>query len=111
MSFKVSNIAEDKLNSLIKTQVETVTASKTLNPSIPITKVIATSSFAVDLPNGTLGFQKIITTVGGNGNIQITFNSGYGDGTISVTLYDEGDMLILWASVNGWHYESRRTIP
>ena len=81
--------------------------SKTLDPSIPTTKVMATSNYSVYLPNGKIGQQKIITTVG-NGNVTIIFNSGYReDGTNSQTLYDSGDMLILWASINGWHYQSR----
>jgi len=84
-----------------------VSESKTLDPSIPTTKVMATSNYSVYLPNGKIGQQKIITTVG-NGNVTIIFNSGYReDGTNSQTLYDSGDMLILWASINGWHYQSR----
>lgn len=107
MSFKVSNILLDKINKSIVKSVEVVSGSATLNPSIPTTKLIATSSFDVYLSNGEIGQQKIITTVG-NGNVTIHFNFGDRDGAATtITLRDDGDMIIFWASVNGWYYESR----
>ena len=107
MSFKLSNIILDKINKSTVNLVEVVSETATLDPSIPTTKIIATSSFNVYLPNGRIGQQKIITSVG-NSNVTIHFNSGYRDsGTNSITFYDSGDMIILWASINGWHYESR----
>jgi len=107
MSFKLSNIVLDKINKTTVNQVEVVSGEATLNPSIPTTKLMATSNYSVYLPNGKIGQQKIITTVG-NGNVTINFNSGYLDeGANSRTLHDSGDMLILWASIHGWHYESR----
>ena len=107
MSFKLSNIILDKINNLIENQVEIVSEAATLDPSIPTTKCVATSNFDLTLPNGKIGQQKIITTVGGNGNITVHFNSGLRNtAPNSVTLYDEGDMIVLWASINGWHYQS-----
>ena len=108
MSFKISNTILDKIQISTKDLVEVISATATLDPSKPTTKVIATSSFDVYLPNGKIGQQKIITTVGGNGNITVHFNSGYrNSGEDTITLYDEGDMIIFWASIKGWHYESR----
>jgi hypothetical protein len=108
MSFKVSNTILDKINKSIVKSVEVVSGTKTLNPSIPTTKIIATSSFDVYLPNGEIGQQKIITTVGNGNVVAIHFNYGdrYGE-AITITLRDDGDMIIFWASVNGWYYESR----
>jgi len=107
MSFKVSNIILDEIQKTTSNQVEVVSGTATLDPSIPTTKLNATSSYIVYLPNGKIGQQKIITTVGGNGNVTINFNSGYRNtGPQTLTLYDEGDMGIFWASVKGWHHQS-----
>lgn len=107
MSFKLSNIILDEIHKITQNNVEVVTGSTTLDPNVPTTKLIATSNYDVYLPNGKIGQQKVITTSGGNGNITINFNNGFrNSGSNSVTLYDSGDMAVLWASVNGWHYQS-----
>jgi hypothetical protein len=108
MSFKLSNIIIDKITNSTQDLVEVVSEAATLDPRIPTTKLISTSSFEVYLPNGKIGQQKIITTVGGNSNITIRFNEGYRNGgPDAITLFNEGDMVIFWASIKGWHYESR----
>jgi hypothetical protein len=108
MSFKISNIILDKINVSTEDLVEVISATATLDPSKPTTKLIATSNYDVYLPNGKIGQQKIITTVGGNSSVTVHFNSGYRDsGTNTITLTDEGDMVVFWASIKGWHYESR----
>lgn len=108
MNFKISNIIDDKI-SKIADQVEVISGAATLVPSIPITKLISTtSSYEVYLPNGNIGQQKIVTTVGGNANVTIRFNSGYrNSGEDTITMYDEGDLIVFWASIKGWHYEAR----
>lgn len=107
MSFKLSNNILKEIHKTTSNKVETFSQTATLNPSIPTTKLIATTDYVVYLPNGKIGQQKIVTTVGGNSNVTINFNSGYTDsGTNTVTLYDEGDMVVFWASINGWHYSS-----
>jgi len=107
MSFKLSNIILDEIHKTTSDQVEVVSGTATLNPSIPTTKLTATSSYSVYLPNGKIGQQKIITTVGGNGNVTINFNYGLRNGgPETLTLYDLGDLVIFWATINGWVYES-----
>jgi hypothetical protein len=77
-----------------------------LNPNVPTTKINATSNYTVYLPKGKIGQQKIITIVDGSSEVTINYNNGYNGLPNDVTLYIRGDMLIMWASANGWHYRS-----
>lgn len=106
MSFKLSNILFGEINKTSK-KVEVVSQTTTLDPSIPTTKINLTSSYDVYLPNGKAGQQKIITAVSGNGNVTIHYTDGLRNGGDStITLYDRGDLVVFWASVIGWHYQS-----
>jgi hypothetical protein len=107
MSFKVSNIILDEIHKSTANQVEVVSGTATLDPSVPTTKINATSSYQLYLPKGKVGQQKIITIVDGSSSVTINYNNGYSSGVPSdITLSTRGDMLIMWASVNGWHYRS-----
>jgi hypothetical protein len=107
MSFKLSNIILDEIHKSTANQVEVVSGTATLDPSVPTTKLKATSSYTVYLPNGKIGQQKIITTIDGNSNVTINFNYGLRNGgPDTVTLYDAGDLVVFWANANGWVYQS-----
>ena len=106
MNFKLSNTILDEIHKITKNNVEVVSGTATLDPNVPTTKLMATSSYDVYLPNGPLGQQKVVTTTNGNGNIRVFFNNGYSGVSDDITLYDQGDMVIFWASVEGWHYRS-----
>jgi hypothetical protein len=107
MSFKVVNSLlqeANRKNAIYNSNVETVSAATTLDPNITITRVeLGTSgSYTLTLPNGRVGQQKFISAVSGSSNISVAFNNGWG-GESTQVLYATGDLLIFYATIDGWH--------
>lgn len=107
MSFKISNTLVDEANRdcVITTQnttVEIVSTAKSLNPLIPVTKLVLTGSYTVTLPNGTVGDHKFVTAISGGGSVTINYNNGWGSSNTK-TLGTVGDSIEFVATVSGWH--------
>ena len=108
MSFRLKNISQEESRRIAQRQIQTseieyVSSATTLNPSIPTTKLTFDGSYTVNLPNGRIGQQKIITVSGSNGPVTVAYNSGYSGTETTLEFYSTGDTAIFWASVNGWH--------
>lgn len=110
MTFKLNNtrnedsrrIAEDEIAS---SSIEVITTAATLNPYVPTTQLIAnSSSYSLTLPNAEPGTIKIITIIS-NAETYVTVNykGGYDNDDRSNTFSRVGDLVIYYASTNGWH--------
>ena len=102
MSFKISNVTQNEANrecGVLRSPFEVVSSTKTLDPSIPVTKV---GTYTITLPNGTVGERKVITAVSGSGSVTIAYNGGWG-GSTTVTLETLSDTVEFVATVEGWH--------
>jgi hypothetical protein len=106
MSFKISNVVQDEANRECGPSrlSETVTGEATLDPSVPVTKVILSgSSYSVTLPLGTPGERKVVTIVQrSGGEVTVAYNSGWG-GTTTRSMSSLSDTISFIASVEGWH--------
>lgn len=106
MSFKISNVVQDEANRECGPSrlSETVTGTATLDPSVPVTKVILSGSgYTVTLPNGTPGERKVVTIVErSGGQVTIAYNSGWG-GSDTFTMSSLSDTIQFIATVEGWH--------
>ena len=110
MSFKVSNIrfeesrrvVDEKLSSQA---IEQITAAATSNAYIATTQISApTTSYSITLPNAEPGTIKIMTLVsGGETNVTVNYNEGYDGNSDSRIFAREGDLVIFYASIRGWH--------
>jgi hypothetical protein len=112
MSFKVSNIhfeesrrvVEDELSS---NSIERITSASTCDPYVPITQVYADSvSYTITLPNAEAGTEKVITLVSqGETSVTISYNNAYDNNNLdSVTMSSVGDLIVFFATLQGWHY-------
>ena len=108
MSFKISNTLVDEANrdcviAVQNATIEIVSATKTLNPLIPVTKFVLTGSYTVTLPNSTVvGDHKFVTAISGGGSVTIQYNNGWGSSN-TITLGTVGDSVEFVSTVNGWH--------
>jgi hypothetical protein len=105
MSFKISNVTQNEANrecGILRSPFEVVSSAKTLDPSIPVTKVTLNGTYTITLPNGTVGERKVITAVSGSGTVTIAYNRGWG-GSNTVSLGTVSDTVEFIATVEGWH--------
>jgi hypothetical protein len=111
MSFKLSNIRFEESrrvveNELSSNSIERITAAATSDPYIPMTQVYAdTVSYTIILPNAEPGTKKIFTLVSqGETDVTIEYTDAYNIEDIdSATLNNVGDLVVFYATVEGWH--------
>jgi hypothetical protein len=110
MSFKVSNVRFEESRRVVdevlsSKAIELITSAATSNPYIATTQITAlSSSYSITLPNAEPGTIKIMTLVdSGETNVTINYNEGYDGNADTVNLGREGDLVIFYASIRGWH--------
>jgi hypothetical protein len=110
MSFKVSNVRFEESRRVVdevlsSKSIERITAAATSNAYIATTQLTAlSSSYAVTLPNAEPGTIKIMTLVdAGETSVTVNYNEGYDGNADSVNFGREGDLVIFYASIRGWH--------
>ena len=108
MSFKLSNVRFEESRRVVdeKILIEKITAASTSNPYIPTTQITAnpSSSYSVTLPNAEPGTIKVMTfATSSETNVTINYNSGFSGNQTTSTFGYDGELIIFYASVNGWH--------
>ena len=106
MIFKLSNVRFEESRRVVdeKLLIEKITAASTSNPYIPTTQITASSSYSVTLPNAEPGTIKVMTfTTSSETNVTINYKSGFSGNQTTSTFGYDGELIIFYASVNGWH--------
>ena len=110
MSFKLSNVRFEESRRVVDEElssklIETITATATSDPYIATTQIFSNStSYTITLPNAEAGTIKVMTFMSSaETSVTINYNNGFSGDSRSVTFGYVGELVIFYASANGWH--------
>ena len=109
MSFKVSNIRFEESRRVVDEElsskaIETISAATTSDPYIATTQIFSTSTYTITLPNAEPGTIKVMTFMTSDEtSVTVNYNNGFSGNSSSVTFGYVGELVIFYASANGWH--------